>query len=165
MTNCDWLQNEAVPGPLPLGVSVIDSSVQLFGLVFPRVAHKHRLQMLQHFNDCIKSSKSARQQAVQINIFTAVLCGLKVSTGSGSCSLTEDEESKVLVLPLVVIFVSKCIMYVSSTGFSGHENWIWKHRRAESCHSAGAGKSTGTLQNAVRHISTDCRLAIYWRIL
>ena len=85
VTNCDWLfvQNEAVPGPLPLGVSVIDSSVQLFGLVFPRVAHKHRLQMLQHFNDCIKSSKSARQQAVQINIFTAVLCGLKVSAGRG----------------------------------------------------------------------------------
>ena len=59
-------------------MAVIDSSVQLFGLIFPRVAHKHRLQMLQHFADCIKSSKSARQQAVQINIFTAVLCGLKV---------------------------------------------------------------------------------------
>jgi hypothetical protein len=35
--------------------------------------------MLQHFNDCIKQAKSFRQQAVQMNIFTAVLCSLKVS--------------------------------------------------------------------------------------
>ncbi|KAL5015585.1 hypothetical protein ScPMuIL_007333 [Solemya velum] len=33
--------------------------------------------MLQHFNECIKSAKSGRQQAVQMNIFTAVLCALK----------------------------------------------------------------------------------------
>lgn len=30
------------PGPLPLGVAVIDMSVVLFGLIFPRVANKHR---------------------------------------------------------------------------------------------------------------------------
>lgn len=71
-------QSDPVPGPLPLGVAVIDSSVKLYGLVFPRVAHKHRLQMLQHFNECIKQAKSFRQQAVQMNIFTAVLCSLKV---------------------------------------------------------------------------------------
>lgn len=73
------LQGESVPGPLPLGVAVIDSSVHLYGLVFPRVAHKHRLQMLQHFSECIKQAKSSRQQAVQINIFAAVLCALKVN--------------------------------------------------------------------------------------
>ena len=72
-------QGESVPGPLPLGVAVIDSSVRLYGLVFPRVAHKHRLQMLEHFSECIKQAKSSRQQAMQINIFTAVLCALKVS--------------------------------------------------------------------------------------
>uniref|UniRef100_A0A8D2Q0J2 HEAT repeat-containing protein 5B n=1 Tax=Zosterops lateralis melanops TaxID=1220523 RepID=A0A8D2Q0J2_ZOSLA len=33
---------EAVPGPLPLGVSVIDASVALFGVVFPHVSYKHR---------------------------------------------------------------------------------------------------------------------------
>ena len=43
-----------MPGPLPLGVAVIDQSVTLFGLVFPRVANKHRLQMLNHFAECIK---------------------------------------------------------------------------------------------------------------
>ena len=68
-----------MPGPLPLGVAVIDSSVGLYGQVFPRVAYKHRLQMLEHFSECIKSAKSSRQQAVQINIFTAVLCSLKVN--------------------------------------------------------------------------------------
>lgn len=72
-------QSDPIPGPLPLGVAVIDSSVRLYGLIFPRVAHKHRYQMLQHFNECIKQAKSTRQQAVQMNIFTAVLCALKVN--------------------------------------------------------------------------------------
>ena len=71
-------QGESIPGPLPLGVAVIDSSVRLFGLVFPGVPHKHRLQMLEHFSECIKQAKSTRQQAVQMNIFTAVLSALKV---------------------------------------------------------------------------------------
>ncbi|KAJ8308625.1 hypothetical protein KUTeg_013499 [Tegillarca granosa] len=70
--------SDPVPGPLPLGVAVIDTSVKLYGFVFPHVAHKHRIQMLQHFNECIKQAKSFRQQAVQMNIFTAVLCALKV---------------------------------------------------------------------------------------
>lgn len=69
--------NEPVPGPLPLGVAVIDSSVKLYGVIFPHVAHKHRYQMLQHFNECIRQAKGPRQQAVQMNIFTAVLCALK----------------------------------------------------------------------------------------
>ena len=71
-------QNESIPGPLPLGVAVIDASVRLYGLVFPLVAQKHRVQMLDHFSECIKQAKSSRQQAVQINIFTAVLSALKV---------------------------------------------------------------------------------------
>lgn len=65
------------PGPLPLGVAVIDKSVTLFGLIFPRAANKHRLQMVTHFGECIKHAKSSRQEAVQMNIFTAILCGLK----------------------------------------------------------------------------------------
>ncbi|CAL1542615.1 unnamed protein product [Lymnaea stagnalis] len=69
--------NEPIPGPLPLGVAVIDSSVKLYGVIFPHVAHKHRYQMLQHFNECIRQAKGPRQQAVQMNIFTAVLCALK----------------------------------------------------------------------------------------
>lgn len=68
---------DEVPGPLPLGVAVIDASVTLFGVVFPHVADKHRNKILEHFQDCIQNAKSARQQAVQINIFTAVLSALK----------------------------------------------------------------------------------------
>uniref|UniRef100_A0AAY4EL99 HEAT repeat-containing protein 5B n=1 Tax=Denticeps clupeoides TaxID=299321 RepID=A0AAY4EL99_9TELE len=69
---------ESIPGPLPLGVSVIDASVALFGVVFPHVSFKHRLQMLDHFAECIRQAKGVRQQAVQLNIFTAVLSALKV---------------------------------------------------------------------------------------
>lgn len=68
---------ECVPGPLPLGVAVIDQSVALFGQIFPRVANKHRLQMLEHFSECLKHAKSVRQEAVQMNVFTAVLSGLR----------------------------------------------------------------------------------------
>ncbi|XP_064600027.1 HEAT repeat-containing protein 5B-like isoform X2 [Liolophura sinensis] len=85
--------SDPVPGPLPLGVAVIDSSVRLYGLVFPHVAYKHRYQMLQHFIECIKQAKSQRQQAVQINIFTAVLCALK-SLSETKSSLGPDDVKK-----------------------------------------------------------------------
>ncbi|XP_033734296.1 HEAT repeat-containing protein 5B-like isoform X1 [Pecten maximus] len=85
--------SEPIPGPLPLGVAVIDSSVKLYGLVFPRVANKHRYQMLQHFNECIKQAKASRQQAVQMNIFTAVLCALK-SLSDTKSSMGPDEVKK-----------------------------------------------------------------------
>ncbi|XP_038071477.1 HEAT repeat-containing protein 5B-like [Patiria miniata] len=71
------IKGEDVPGPLPLGVAVIDASVSLFGAVIPHVADKHRLKILEHFGECIRQAKSARQQAVQINVFTAVLSALK----------------------------------------------------------------------------------------
>uniref|UniRef100_A0A2R5LHZ4 HEAT repeat-containing protein 5B n=1 Tax=Ornithodoros turicata TaxID=34597 RepID=A0A2R5LHZ4_9ACAR len=70
-------KGESLPGPLPLGVAVIDLSVQLYGRVFPHVANKHRLQMLGHFNECVKHTKATRQEAVQVNIFTALLSALK----------------------------------------------------------------------------------------
>lgn len=38
-----------------------------------------RLQMLDHFAECVKQAKGVRQQAVQLNIFTAVLSALKVN--------------------------------------------------------------------------------------
>lgn len=56
---------------------MIDQSVALFGQIFPRVANKHRLQMLDHFSECLKHAKSVRQEAVQMNVFTAVLSGLR----------------------------------------------------------------------------------------
>ncbi|KAK7105011.1 hypothetical protein V1264_019636 [Littorina saxatilis] len=85
--------SDPIPGPLPLGVAVIDSSVKLYGVIFPRVAHKHRYQMLQHFIECIRQAKSSRQQAVQMNIFTAVLCALK-SLSETKTSVGNDEVKK-----------------------------------------------------------------------
>ncbi|XP_075452758.1 HEAT repeat-containing protein 5B isoform X5 [Ascaphus truei] len=84
---------EAVPGPLPLGVSVIDASVALFGVVFPHVSSKHRLQMLDHFAECVKQAKGVRQQAVQLNIFTAVLSALK-GLAENKSSLGPEEVRK-----------------------------------------------------------------------
>ena len=76
---CFTLQENYAPGPLPLGVSVIDAAIALFGLAFPRVAMKHRLQMLKHFNECVKQTtkNAARQRCIQLNVFTALICGLK----------------------------------------------------------------------------------------
>uniref|UniRef100_T1H0I8 TOG domain-containing protein n=1 Tax=Megaselia scalaris TaxID=36166 RepID=T1H0I8_MEGSC len=84
------LKNEQCPGPLPLGVAVIDMSIILFGVIFPRAANKHRVQMLEHFAECIKQAKSVRQEAVQMNIFTAILTGLKGLTDSKSTIGQED---------------------------------------------------------------------------
>ncbi|XP_063047572.1 HEAT repeat-containing protein 5B isoform X2 [Engraulis encrasicolus] len=84
---------EVIPGPLPLGVSVIDASVALFGVVFPHVSFKHRLQMLDHFAECIKQAKGVRQQAVQLNIFTAVLSALK-GLAENKSSLGPEEVRK-----------------------------------------------------------------------
>uniref|UniRef100_H2Y0W9 HEAT repeat-containing protein 5B n=1 Tax=Ciona intestinalis TaxID=7719 RepID=H2Y0W9_CIOIN len=74
-----YYEENVAPGPLPLGISVIDAAIALFGLAFPHVAMKHRLQMLNHFDECVKqASKNAqRQKAIQINVFTALICALK----------------------------------------------------------------------------------------
>lgn len=75
---------------MPLGVAVIDMSVTLYGTIFPKVANKHRLQMLDHFAECIKQAKSNRQEAVQMNIFTALLFALKQLTDSKTSIGLED---------------------------------------------------------------------------
>ena len=73
-----------VPGPLPLGVVVIDAAITLFGHVFPRVLHKHRLQLLVHFEDSIKQAKT--RQAIQTNIFAALLAALR-NVAEAKCGL------------------------------------------------------------------------------
>ncbi|KAG5899474.1 hypothetical protein JTB14_015325 [Gonioctena quinquepunctata] len=86
-------QHETIPGPLPLGVTVIDISVLLFGQIFPRVTNKHRVQMLDHFTECIKHVRSTRQEAVQINVFTALLSGLKGLTET-KLNLNQEDVKK-----------------------------------------------------------------------
>lgn len=68
----------AYPSPLPLAVAIIDKAALVFALAFPYVAQKHRVQMLNYFQECIKHAKSSRQVAIQINIITAILGALKV---------------------------------------------------------------------------------------
>jgi hypothetical protein len=91
-----------IPGPLPLGVSVIDASILLYGTMFIRVPNKHRLNMLQHFIDIIKQSKGARQEAVQVNIFTAVLTALKTLAETKQSSAIDDENVKKCACTLVM---------------------------------------------------------------
>lgn len=78
-TSCIYgsYEDSKIPGPLPLGVAVIDSAISLFGHIFSCVSNKHRGQLMNHFNECITSSKGTRQQAIQKNIFTAFLAALK----------------------------------------------------------------------------------------
>uniref|UniRef100_A0A8B9CMN6 HEAT repeat-containing protein 5B n=1 Tax=Anser brachyrhynchus TaxID=132585 RepID=A0A8B9CMN6_9AVES len=88
---------EAVPGPLPLGVSVIDASVALFGVVFPHVSYKHRsVYIYIQFQN--SQAKGVRQQAVQLNIFTAVLSALKGLAENKSTLGPEEVRKSALTL-------------------------------------------------------------------
>lgn len=91
-------KTQSYPGPLPLGVAVIDTSVTLFGLIFPRVGNKHRIQIFDHFAECIKQAKSSRQEAVQMNIFAALLSGLKGLNETKSTIGQEDVKKSATTL-------------------------------------------------------------------
>ncbi|XP_014275349.1 HEAT repeat-containing protein 5B isoform X4 [Halyomorpha halys] len=101
---------ESSPGPLPLGVAVIDASVILFGCVFPRVNQKHRLQMLEHFSECIKAAKSSRADAVTLNVFSALLTGLKGLTESKSTLGSEDVKKAATTLIISALTSSSPIL-------------------------------------------------------
>lgn len=49
--------------------------------------------MLDHFAECIKHAKNQRQEAVQMNIFTALLCGLK-GLNESKCSVGQEDVRK-----------------------------------------------------------------------
>ena len=89
LNNFVLFQENTAPGPLPLGVSVIDSALILFGQAFPYVAMKHRLQMLKHFDDCINQAgkNTQRLYAIEINVFTALIFALK-----GQCRLCGNKQ-------------------------------------------------------------------------
>lgn len=68
---------ETIPGPLPLGIAVVDAAAILFGSLFPKISNKHRLKIIDCFSDYIKHAKSARAEALTTNVFAALLCSLK----------------------------------------------------------------------------------------
>lgn len=90
--------------PLPIQVAVIDASIDLFGRLFACVPIRHRVQIMDHFADCIKLTKSVRQEAVQVNVFAALLSAMKHLT-KHKTSFGDDSNLKKSVSNL--IFVSK----------------------------------------------------------
>ena len=85
-----------------MGVAVIDMSVSLFGQIFPRVANKHRLQILDHFAEHIKQAKPIKQEAIQMNVFTAVLSGFK-GLNEAKTSFGQDDVKKSATNLIIVI--------------------------------------------------------------
>lgn len=93
------------PGSLPLGIAVVDISIVVFGVVFPRVAQKHRLQMLEHFGQHLRqppvtsqsSSSSSptlsKPEAININILAAILSALR-GLVEGKAKLGQDDIKK-----------------------------------------------------------------------
>lgn len=84
---------------------MIDASIELYGQMYPKVPNKHRLQMLLHFAECVSKqatskANAANRQALQINIFTAVLSSLKALAETKS--EMGDEPVKKATLRLVM---------------------------------------------------------------
>lgn len=86
-------------------------SVCLFGQIFPRVANKHRLQVLEHFSECIKHAKAARQEAVQMNLFTALLGGLRGLT-EAKANLSQEDVQLAAVSIIIVCINRKLFIFI-----------------------------------------------------
>lgn len=89
-------EGQPQPGPMPLGIAVVDASIIVFGLVFPRAAVKHRAQMLEHFTQHLKvnqnqSGQNLRAEAINANIYAAVLASLKGLVEVKSKTLGNEE--------------------------------------------------------------------------
>ncbi len=65
---CLLNRDDEMPEPLPIGVALIDTALIVYGRIFPHVPTKHKLQMTDHFAECIKSStkQTVRQQSVSL---------------------------------------------------------------------------------------------------
>jgi len=106
------IQGVLVPVPLPLGVSVIDAAIELFGLLYPHISAKHRTQLIEHFLECLKVTKYNRKEAVLINIFCGVLCAMKHVRrfNSSGSSVSKDgkgcDELKIIAQQLVLVSIS-----------------------------------------------------------
>lgn len=112
-------KTELYPGPLPLGVAVIDMSIVLFGLIFSRSANKHRITMFNHFGECIRQAKSSRQEAVQMNIFAALLSGLKGLNETKSGIGQEDVQKSAAGLIIGALVSTNPILKCAASEASG----------------------------------------------
>lgn len=64
-----------------------------------------RQQMLEHFAECIKMSKGQRQEAIQINVFTALLLALRTLAELKS-SLGQDAVKTAATELIIVSYVT-----------------------------------------------------------
>jgi len=91
-----------IPGPLPLSIAVIDVSIRLYSKMFIRISNKHRLNMFQHFIDLIKQFKDTRQEAIQINMLTAILLSLKNLAKTKQSLPIDDDNLKKCACTLII---------------------------------------------------------------
>ncbi|XP_052754160.1 HEAT repeat-containing protein 5B isoform X2 [Galleria mellonella] len=137
---CFVFRAAAAAAAQPLGVAVIDASVALFPLIFSRAANKHRQQMLEHFVECIKMSKGPRQEAIQINVYTALLLALRTLAEMKS-SLGQDAV-KNIATELII------------SGLSANSNTV--RAAAASC----AGRLCGCITEAENQALSDRVIAL-----
>lgn len=94
-------EGQPQPGPMPLGVAVVDASIMVFGQVFPRAAVKHRAQMLDHFAQHLKvnlgQTQNVKAEAISINIYSAILASLRGLVDVKAKSLGNDEVKRLAV--------------------------------------------------------------------
>ncbi|THD24378.1 HEAT repeat-containing protein [Fasciola hepatica] len=103
-------------GPLPVSVAVIDSAVELFARIFPCVPVRHRTQMMEHFAECIRLTKSTRQEAVQINVFTALLGAMRRLTENKAAFGDDAELRKSTANLILTALTSPSVLLRCSAG-------------------------------------------------
>lgn len=71
--------------------------------------------MLEHFAECIKMSKGQRQEAIQINVYTALLLALR--TLAEMKSFLGQDVVRTAATELIIVsnlkFVSVCDIYIA----------------------------------------------------
>uniref|UniRef100_F1KQ33 HEAT repeat-containing protein 5B n=1 Tax=Ascaris suum TaxID=6253 RepID=F1KQ33_ASCSU len=94
------------PEPLPPSTAVIDAAITVYGRLYPLVPSKHKMQMTEHFAECIKGTKNInRQQAIQRNVFACLLTSLKAMGEQKGCRLEGDALQKANI-NLIVPYMS-----------------------------------------------------------
>ena len=96
----DW------PEPLPVHVASIDAAILMFGRIYPWVSSKQKLQLTNHFlNACRAARNAVRQQAIHLNILSAVLCAMK-SMGELRNARIQGEELQKANMDLIIPFLN-----------------------------------------------------------
>ncbi|CDW52161.1 HEAT repeat containing protein 5B [Trichuris trichiura] len=101
---CNRDSNEPPHNVLSSQVALTNSALLLFGHVFPFVQSKHRIQLLDHFGECVRLSKSSKQAAIQGNVIAALILSLK-NLADGKLSL----ESNGNLVKTALSLITQCL--------------------------------------------------------